>query len=84
MRACAAPAAINPIVERHCDSGAKCNGRRGEYSADHAMLSYRERSGAGTLATSLAIRLENYLATKVIEEPFCAGLGPEKRHKAEL
>jgi hypothetical protein len=47
------------------------------------MLSNRERSGAGSLATSSAIRRDDYPATKVIEEPFCAGLGPEKRHKAD-
>jgi hypothetical protein len=74
---------LNPILQCHCESGAKCNGRRGEYSAGHAMLSYRERSGAGSLATSSAIRRDDYPATKVIEEPFCAGLGPEKRHKAD-
>ena len=71
---------FNPILQCHCESGAKCNGRRGEYSADHAMLSYRERSGAGSLATLSATAY--YPATMVIEEPFCAGLGPEKRHKA--
>jgi hypothetical protein len=42
------------------------------------MLSYRERSGAGSLATLSATGY--YPAT--IEEPFCARLGPEKRHKA--
>ena len=47
------------------------------------MLSYRERSGAGSLATPSAIGRDDYPATKVIEEPFCAGLGPEKRHKAD-
>ena len=73
---------FNAILRCHCESGAKCNGHRGEYSADHAKLSYRERSGAGSLATSSAIRRDDYPATKVIEEPFCAGLGPEKRHKA--
>jgi hypothetical protein len=41
------------------------------------MLSYKERSGAGSLATLSGY----YPATMVIEEPFCARLGPEKRHK---
>ena len=44
------------------------------------MLSYRERSVAGSLATLSATGY--YPATMVIEEPFCARLGPEKRHKA--
>ena len=45
--------------------------------------SCRERSSAGDSATSSAIRSDEYQVIKGIEELFCAGLGSEKRRKAD-
>ena len=46
------------------------------------MLSYGE-GVAQAARRRRRLRQDDYPATKVIEEPFCAALGPEKRHKAD-
>ena len=82
MRARAA--LVKPIQQRHRDNGAKYNGGRGgKYRADHGVFHVESGAVPAALRSLVALRRKDYQATKVIEEPFCAGLGPEKRRKAD-